>query len=219
MAQEPSAEIAINRVPERGHYDRETINAIADAGLVAHVGTIRNGQPVVIPMFCVRHGDDLLLHGAPAAGVLRRAKGDDRSICVEMTLLDGLVLARSAFHHSMNYRSLVVVGVPEEVTEPAEKEEALEMFVERLVPGRQADLRPNTRKEIQGTSVFRLSLDQASAKVRSGDPVDDDEDYELDIWAGVLPMHMAIGQPVDDTRLNDGLEAPANVRAMVTDSD
>lgn len=217
MADPTSDDVRIRRVPDRGHYDRDVINEIADAGLVAHVGTVRDGQPVVIPMFCVRDGDNLLLHGAPAAGVLRRAGTDDTSICVEMTLLDGIVLARSSFHHSMNYRSLVVLGVPEEVTDPTEKAHALEMFVERLVPGRQADLRPTTKKETQGTSVFRLSLEQASAKIRTGPPVDDDEDYELDIWAGVLPVERAVGDPIPDPRNKPGLRPPANVMGLVTD--
>lgn len=217
MADATSDDVRIRRVPDRGHYDRDVINEIADAGLVAHVGTVRDGQPVVIPMFCVRDGDNLLLHGAPAAGVLRRAGTDDASICVEMTLLDGIVLARSSFHHSMNYRSLVVLGVPEEVTDPTEKAHALEMFVERLVPGRQADLRPTTKKETQGTSVFRLSLEHASAKIRTGPPVDDDEDYELDIWAGVLPVERAVGDPIPDPRNKPGLRPPANVMRLVTD--
>ncbi|NNF53753.1 MAG: pyridoxamine 5'-phosphate oxidase family protein [Acidimicrobiales bacterium] len=207
--------IQIKRAADRGRYDTETINAIADAGLVAHVGTIRDGQPVVIPMFCVRDRDHLLLHGAPAAGVLRRARAEERTICVEMTLIDGLVLARSAFHHSMNYRSLVVIGIPDEVTEESEKAHALEMFVERLIPGRQADLRPNNQKEIQGTAVFRVSLEQASAKVRSGPPIDDDEDYELDIWAGVVPTRLAMDDPIDDPRLLPGVSVPANVTAYV----
>lgn len=216
MSDHPNEAVQIRRVADRGHYDAETINGIADAGLVAHVGTIRYDQPVVIPMFCVRDGDHLLLHGAPAAGVLRRARTDQQSICVEMTVIDGLVLARSAFHHSMNYRSLVVIGIPDEITDPAAKAHALEMFVERLIPGRQADLRPNTKKEVQSTSVFRLSLEQASAKIRSGPPVDDDEDYELDIWAGVVPTHLALGPPVDDPRVRPGVAVPANVTAYVS---
>lgn len=216
MTDQPNETIQIKRAAERGHYDTETINAIADAGLVAHVGTVRNGQPVVIPMFCVRDGDHLLLHGAPAAGVLRRARAEEQTICVEMTLIDGLVLARSAFHHSMNYRSLVVIGIPDEVTEESQKAHALEMFVERLIPGRQSDLRPNNIKEIQGTSVFRLSLEQASAKIRSGPPIDDDDDYELDIWAGVVPTRTAMGAPIDDPRLQPGVSVPTNVTAYVS---
>ncbi len=217
MSEPVSDEVRVRRVPDRASYDRQVIDDIADAGLVAHVATIRDDTPVIIPMFCVRDRDHLLLHGAPAAGVLRRAGAEGASICVEMTLLDGIVLARSSFHHSMNYRSLVVIGIPQEVTDPAEKEQALEAFVERLVPGRQADLRPTTGKEIQGTAVFRLSLEKASAKVRTGPPVDDEEDYELDIWAGVLPVGPAVGSPIDDPRLRDGLVPPDNVLQLVTD--
>ncbi|MFW2382230.1 MAG: pyridoxamine 5'-phosphate oxidase family protein [Acidimicrobiales bacterium] len=217
MAEPFSDDVKIRRAAERGNYDPEVINEIADAALVAHVGTVRDGHPVVIPMFCVRDGGHLLLHGAPAAGVLRRAGADQASICVEMTLLDGIVLARSSFHHSMNYRSLVVLGVPEEVTDPAEKSHALEMFVERLVPGRQPDLRPTNKKEIQGTAVFRLSLEQASAKIRTGPPIDDEEDYDLDIWAGVLPVDRAVGDPIPDPRNKPGLPPPANVMELVTD--
>ena len=215
LRSQPSPDVQIKRVPERGHYDTETIHAIADAGLVAHVGTVREGQPVVIPMFCVRDGDWLLLHGAPAAGVLRRARSEGQTICVEMTLIDGLVLARSAFHHSMNYRSLVVVGIPDEITEESEKARSLEMFVERLIPGRQADLRASSKKEIQGTSVFRLSLEHASAKIRSGPPVDDEEDYELDIWAGVIPTRLAMGAAIEDPRQMAGVTIPSNVTRYI----
>ncbi|MEM7286426.1 MAG: pyridoxamine 5'-phosphate oxidase family protein [Actinomycetota bacterium] len=209
---EPAEAVRVRRVPDRASYDAASVNAILDDGLVAHVGTVRDGAPVVIPMFYVRDGDSLLLHGAPAAGAIRRGKGMD--VCVSVTHLDGLVLARSAFHHSMNYRSVVVVGTAEYVTDRAEKEAALERFVEALVPGRQADLRPNTKKEIDGTGVLRLSLATSSAKVRSGAPVDDDEDYELPIWAGVLPVTTVIGSPVDDGRLLDGVEVPTNVAAL-----
>jgi nitroimidazol reductase NimA-like FMN-containing flavoprotein (pyridoxamine 5'-phosphate oxidase superfamily) len=209
-------DLRVRRLPGRASHDREVINAIADAALVAHVGAVRDGVPVVVPMFCVRDGEHLLLHGAPAAGVFRRSEGS--TICVEMTLLDGLVLARSAFHHSMNYRSLVVIGEPEPVTDPEEKERALEMFVERLVPGRQAQLRPTTDKEIQGTTVFRLSLDRASAKIRTGPAVDDEEDYAFDVWAGVVPVEANFGAPIDDPRLGDGITLPENLRRL-TDRD
>ena len=206
--------VRVRRVGERASYDADSVHAILDAGYVAHVGTIRDGSPVVIPMFYVRDGDHLLLHGAPAAGAIRRSKGME--VCVTVTHLDGLVLARSAFHHSMNYRSVVVIGTAQPVTDRAEKEAALEHFVEALVPGRQADLRPNTKKEIDGTGVLRLSLATSSAKVRTGDPVDDDEDYELPIWAGVVPMTTVLGAPYDDGRVKDGVPIPANVAALQT---
>lgn len=206
--------IRVRRVPDRARYDAATVHSILDDGWVAHVGTVRDGAPVVIPMFYVRDGDHLLLHGAPAAGTIRRGGGID--VCVTVTHLDGLVLARSAFHHSMNYRSVVVFGVAEPVVDPAEKAAALERFVEALVPGRQADLRPNTRKEIDGTGVLRLSLERASAKIRTGGPVDDDEDYALPIWAGTLPVGTVVGDPVDDGRVPGGVEVPTNVSALST---
>jgi len=212
MTDAPSDEVRVRRVAERGAYDAASIHEILDAGWVAHVGTIRDGKPVVIPMYYVRDGDWLLLHGAPAAGALRRAEGTD--VGVTVTLLDGLVLARSAFHHSMNYRSVVVIGTAELVDEPAEKEAALERFVERMVPGRQAMIRPNTAKEIQGTSVLRVSLATASAKVRSGPPIDDDEDYELPIWAGVVPVTEVLGGPIGDGRSPAGIDVPDDVRVL-----
>ena len=212
MSQAPSDEVRVRRVEDRAAYDAASINAILDEGWVAHVGAIRDGKPVVIPMYYVRDGDSLLLHGAPAAGAIRRGKGED--VCVSVTLLDGLVLARSAFHHSMNYRSVVVIGTAEPVEDPAEKDAALERFVERIAPGRQAQIRPNTAKEIQGTGVLRLSLANASAKVRTGDPIDDDEDYELPIWAGVVPITEVLGEPIGDGRSPEGVDVPDNVRAL-----
>jgi len=212
MTEAPSDEVRVHRVENRAAYDADSINTILDAGWVAHVGSVRDGKPVVIPMYYVRDGDSLLLHGAPATGAIRRGKGED--VCVSVTLLDGLVLARSAFHHSMNYRSVVVIGTAHPVDDPAEKDAALELFVERMVPGRQEMIRPNTAKEIQGTGVLRLSLANASAKVRTGDPIDDDEDYELPIWAGVVPVTEVLGAPTGDGRSPDGVDVPDNVRAL-----
>lgn len=210
----PSDEVRVHRVEDRAAYDADSINAILDAGWVAHVGAVRDGKPVVIPMYYVRDGDSLLLHGAPATGTIRRGKGAD--VCATITLLDGFVLARSAFHHSMNYRSVVVIGTAEPVEDQAEKAAALHLFVERMVPGRQAMIRPNTDKEIQGTGVLRLSLDNASAKVRVGDPIDDDEDYELPIWAGVVPITDVFGDAIGDGRSPDGVNVPPNVSDLRT---
>ncbi len=208
----PADEIRLRRLPQRAAYDRATIDDILDRGLVAHVGTVRSGSPVVIPMFYVRDGDSLLLHGSPASGTLRR--GARTEVCITVTLLDGLVLARSAFHHSMNYRSVVVVGTAEPVTDRAEKEAALERFVEALAPGRSAMLRATTRKEIDATGVARVPLDRASAKTRTGPPVDDDEDYDLPIWAGVVPAVTTFGTPTDDGRVPAGVHIPAHVAAL-----
>jgi nitroimidazol reductase NimA-like FMN-containing flavoprotein (pyridoxamine 5'-phosphate oxidase superfamily) len=205
-------DLRIRRVAQRANYERDTVNEIIDAALVAHVGTVRKGAPVVIPMLAVRDGDWLLLHGAHAAGPIRRGRG--QQVCVEMTLLDGLVLARSAFHHSLNYRSVVVLGEAEVIVDEAERERALEVFMERLVPGRQAQLRPTTTAELKQTAVMRISLERASTKVRMGPPGDEEEDYAWPVWAGVLPIANAIGQPEADPRLQASIEVPQNVRDL-----
>lgn len=215
-SQPPSEDLRIRRVASRARYDHETVAAIVDAALVAHVGTVRDGAPVVIPMLAVRDGDWLLLHGAPAAGTFRRGRG--QQVCVTMTLLDGIVLARSAFHHSLNYRSVVITGEAEVIGDPQERERTLEVLMERLVPGRQAQLRPTTETEIKQTAVMRLSLEHASAKVRSGPPVDEDEDYDWPVWAGVLPVSTTIGQPQAAPQLAEGIEVPANVGELVDTS-
>lgn len=213
-ASEPDPSVRVKRAAERAAYDRDSVAAILDDGFVAHVGTVRDGNPVVIPMFYVRDGDNLLIHGAPAAGSIRRGNGLE--VCVTVTHVDGLVLARSAFHHSMNYRSVVVIGTAEPVSDPAEKEAALERFVEVLIPGRQGDLRPTTKKEVDGTGVLRLSLATASTKVRTGGPIDDAEDYELPIWAGVVPVTTMLGAPIDDPRNLANLTTPANVTTLTS---
>jgi len=210
--QPPSEDLRIRRVAQRASYDREIVHEIIDAALIAHVGTVRDGKPVVIPMLAVRDGEWLLLHGAPASGTVRRGLG--QSVCVEMTLLDGLVLARSAFHHSLNYRSVVVLGEAQVISDEGERAHALEVFMQRLVPGRQEQLRPTTTSEIKQTAVLRISLEQASTKVRSGPPGDDEEDYGLPVWAGVLPVTTHIGQPQPDPRLKAGIELPDNVRDL-----
>ena len=209
-------DIRIRRVPERAGYDSGTVHEIVDAALIAHVGTVRDGAVVVIPMLAVRDGDWLLLHGAPAAGTFRRGRG--QRICAEMTLLDGLVLARSAFHHSLNYRSVVIHGEAEVITDEAERLRALELFVERLTPGRNEQLRPMTTTELKQTAVMRVSLERASTKVRTGPPVDEEEDYAWPVWAGVLPVTTTIGQPVPDPRLADDVEVPPYVRALADSS-
>jgi nitroimidazol reductase NimA-like FMN-containing flavoprotein (pyridoxamine 5'-phosphate oxidase superfamily) len=209
-------DIRIRRVPGRAGYDPETVHEIVDAALIAHVGTVRDGAAVVIPMLAVRDGDWLLLHGAPAAGTFRRGRG--QRICAEMTLLDGLVLARSAFHHSLNYRSVVIHGEAEVITDETERKRALELFVERLTPGRNGQLRPMTPTELKQTAVMRVSLERASTKVRTGPPVDEEEDYAWPVWAGVLPVSTTIGQPVPDPRLADDVEVPPYVRDLADSS-
>ena len=211
--QPASDDVRVRRLPERADYDRATIDAIIDAALVAHVATVRDGAPVVVPMLAVRDGDWLLLHGAPGAGTFRRGRG--QQIAVSMALLDGLVLARSGFHHSLNYRSVVVVGEAEVIRDEGLRRRALDVFVDNLVPGRVEQIRPMTDAELKQTAVVRISLEAASAKVRSGPPGDDEEDYALPIWAGVLPVRTVIGEPESDPRLSDGVEVPEAVRAMV----
>ena len=212
VTQPHSDEVRVRRAAERARYDRHTVDAIIDAALIAHVGTIRDGKPLVIPMLCLRDGDWLLLHGSPAAGTMMR--GGDQEVCVTMTLLDGLVLARSAFHHSLNYRSVVVVGRAEVVRDVAERARVLARFMERLVPGRGATLRPTTTAEVKQTAVLRVSLEQSSAKIRSGPPGDDEADYALPIWAGVLPVTTRLGDPEPDPQLAAGVPVPDHVRDL-----
>ena len=191
----------VRRMADRGVYDREAIYAILDEALICHVGFVvpaDNGvQPVVIPTIHVRVGDTLYFHGSAASRMLRSLRGGVEA-CVTVTLLDGLVLARSAFHHSMNYRSVVVLGKGREVTDRKEKLRALDALVEHVVPGRAAVVRAPNEMEIKQTLVIALPLAEASAKVRTGPPVDDEADYALDVWAGVVPMALVKGEPVED---------------------
>jgi nitroimidazol reductase NimA-like FMN-containing flavoprotein (pyridoxamine 5'-phosphate oxidase superfamily) len=198
--------VRVRRLPKRAAYDRATIDAILDEALVCHLGFVQDGQPFVIPTLHARVGDRLYVHGSAASRMLG-ALAAGLPACVTVTLLDGLVLARSAFHHSVNYRSVVVLGTAELVADPAEKLAALRAFTEHLVPGRWADIRPPTRQELKATAVLSLPLDEASAKIRVGPPVDDEPDYALDVWAGVLPLRLQALAPTPDPRL--GAERPA----------
>jgi uncharacterized protein len=205
--------VRVRRLPERATYDRATIEAIIDAALVAHVATVRDGAPVIVPMLAARDGDWLLLHGAPGAGTFRRGRG--QPVAVSMALLDGLVLARSGFHHSLNYRSVVVLGEAEVIRDEDERWRALDLFVDRLVPGRTQLIRPMSETELKQTAVLRVSLERSSAKIRTGPPGDDPADYDLPIWAGVLPIRTVIGEPEADPRLAAGIDVPDAVRTMV----
>lgn len=193
----------LKRIPERGHFDRDTVNAIIDEAMICHVGIVdEDGRPVVIPTFHGRDGDDLLIHGSAASRLLRTARNSE--ISVSITLIDSLVVARSAFHHSANYRSVVLFGVPEQITDDDEASRALDVLVEALIPGRSGEVRPHTRNEIKATSVLRLPITEASAKIRNGPPVDDEEDMDTEVWAGLLPIHTTFGEPVtdDDMRMD-----------------
>jgi nitroimidazol reductase NimA-like FMN-containing flavoprotein (pyridoxamine 5'-phosphate oxidase superfamily) len=197
----------VRRVPQRAAYERETIEAILDEARVCHVGTIdQAGYPVVIPTLHARIGGWLYIHGSAASRALCEAGVAE--ICLTATLLDGLVLARSAFHHSVNYRSVVVFGRAEQVESSEGKRRALEAFTEKLIPGRWADVRGPSEQELRATAVLRVSLEEASAKVRGGGPVDDKADYELPVWAGTVGLRLTAGSPVADGRVMPGVECP-----------
>lgn len=208
----PSARTRIRRLPERGRYDREAIDAVLDAGLVAHLGFVSDGQPFVIPTLHARVGDEVYVHGSSASRTLRALSGGIAA-CLTVTLLDGIVFARSVFEHSLNYRSVVVLGRAQAVVERGEKLAALEAFTEKLLPGRWAEARPPTRTELKATSVLRLPLDEASAKIRDGGPEDGDTpDAELDVWAGYLPLVTTALDPVPDVSLRPGIPVPSGLR-------
>jgi len=200
----------VRRLAKRGAYDRETVEAILDEGLICHVGFVVEGKPVVIPTIHTRVGDRLYFHGSAASRMLRTLKQGVEA-CVTVTLLDGLVLARSAFHHSMNYRSAVIFGTAREVTEREEKVRVLEALVEHVCRGRSADVRAPNESELRQTLVLALPIEEASAKVRTGGPVDDEEDYALGMWAGVLPLQLVPQEPIADTRLAQ-IAVPGYVR-------
>ncbi|HEY9653872.1 MAG TPA: pyridoxamine 5'-phosphate oxidase family protein [Crinalium sp.] len=201
----------MKRLPQRGEYDRQTIYDILDEGLLCQVGFVVDGQPFVIPTAYGRVGDRLYIHGSPASRMLRTLK-EGVEVCVTVTLLDGLVLARSAFHHSMNYRSVVVFGRATLVEDAEEKLEALKAFTEHVMRDRWAEVRPPNRQELMGTLVLALPLTEASAKRRSGAPLDDEADYALPIWAGELPLQLTTLEPVADPRLAADIALPAHVQ-------
>ncbi len=208
----PSRKVRVKRLHERGHYDAETIHAILDAQPVAHVGYVFNAQPYVTPTLQWREGDRVFWHGSAASRMLKATEGAD--VCLTVTLIDGFVLARSAFHHSVNYRSVMVLGRAEKVIDPDEKAARLETFVNHLFPGRWDLLRPATAKEIKATTVLSMPLTEASAKLRSGPPGDDEEDYALPIWAGIVPIGLRVMPPVPDPRNLAGLKAPAHATGL-----
>jgi nitroimidazol reductase NimA-like FMN-containing flavoprotein (pyridoxamine 5'-phosphate oxidase superfamily) len=203
-----TARTTVKRLPQRAAYDRETIDAILDEGLVCHLGFVAEGQPYVLPTVYGRVGSNLYVHGSAASRMLRTlAEGVE--VCLTVTLLDGLVLARSAFHHSVNYRSVVVLGRARALLEPGEKARALRAIVDHVVAGRWDAVRAPNPQELKATSVLAVALNEASAKVRRGGPIDDEEDYALPVWAGQLPLALTPGGPVPDDRLDPGLAPPA----------
>jgi nitroimidazol reductase NimA-like FMN-containing flavoprotein (pyridoxamine 5'-phosphate oxidase superfamily) len=207
-AYEPTAQTKLRRLPERARYDRETVHAILDEGFICHVGFVVDEQPHVIPTGYVRVGETVYLHGSSGS---RLGLRPGMQVCVTVTLLDGIVLARSAFHHSFQYRSVVVLGRTRLVTDSEEKDEVLAALVEHFVPGRSTDVRPGDRRELAATAVLALPLEEVSAKVRTGDPKDEEEDYDLPYWAGILPLSLQPGPPVPDSRLKPDIPVPPYV--------
>jgi uncharacterized protein len=208
----PSPRTRVRRLPERGRYDREAIDSVLDAALVAHLGFVSEGQPLVIPTLHARLGDAVYVHGSAASRTLRTLT-EGLPACLTVTLLDGIVFARSVFEHSMNYRSVVVLGTAARVDDPAEKLGALEAFTEKLLPGRWSEARPPTTKELKATAILRLPLDEASAKIRDGGPEDGDTpDAALDVWAGHVPLVVTALAPVPDPVLRPGIPLPPALR-------
>jgi len=207
----PTERTQVHRLPKRGVYEREAVYHILDEGLVCHIGFVADGKPVVIPTGYGRKDDMLYIHGSTASRMFR-ALGKGADVCVTVTLVDGVVLARSAFHHSMNYRSVVVFGKATVLEDPAAKREALQVFTEHVTPGRWKEVRQPSEKELQATTVLAIPLKEVSAKVRTGPPIDDEEDYALPVWAGVLPLDLTPKTPLPDERLPEGIPVPEYVR-------
>jgi nitroimidazol reductase NimA-like FMN-containing flavoprotein (pyridoxamine 5'-phosphate oxidase superfamily) len=207
----PSERTRVKRLPARAAYERAAIDAILDEGLVCHVGFTLDDQPFVIPTAYARVGDALFVHGSAASRMLR-GLASGLPACVTVTLVDGLVLARSAFHQSMNYRSVVILGVATLVGDPKEKLGALQAIVNHLIPDRWSEVRPPNEQELKATSVLRIPLAEASAKIRTGGPLDDAEDMSLPCWAGVLPLRLAASAPIAEPGLAAGLPLPHAVR-------
>jgi nitroimidazol reductase NimA-like FMN-containing flavoprotein (pyridoxamine 5'-phosphate oxidase superfamily) len=205
---QPTGRTEVRRLPDRASYDRATVHAILDEGFICHVAFTIDGQPYALPTGYARVGETLCLHGSSGSRLGLRPGMD---VCVTVTLLDGLVLARAAFHHSFNYRSAMVLGRTRLVTDPGEKDIALSALVEHIVPGRGSNVRPGDAKELAATAVLAVPLEEVSAKVRQGEPVDDEGDYGLPIWAGVLPLALVPGVPVPDPRLDRALAVPPYV--------
>jgi nitroimidazol reductase NimA-like FMN-containing flavoprotein (pyridoxamine 5'-phosphate oxidase superfamily) len=201
----------LRRIPDRGSHDRTTINQILDAGFLAHVAFCVDRQPFVIPTLYGRDGEGLYLHGSAASRMLRELETGIPA-CLTVTLVDGLVLARSAFDHSMNYRSIVAFGTARKVVDPEEKLKSLRVISEHLIAGRWAEVRGPSQRELQATTVLAFSIEEASAKVRSGPPLDDESDYGLPVWAGVLPLELKSRPPIPDDQLIAGITVPDYVR-------
>ena len=202
----PTDRTQVRRRAMRGVYDKEQVHAILDQGFVCHVGFVLEGQPYVIPTAYARSGEQIYIHGSAASRVMR--KDQDLDLCLTVTLVDGLVLARSAFHTSMNYRSVMVLGKARQIADLDEKREALRLFTNQVIPGRWEQAKQPTDQELKATGVLALQLEEVSAKVRTGPPIDDEEDYALPIWGGVIPVSQTLGEPLPDGRVPPGIPAP-----------
>jgi len=207
----PTERTKVRRLPDRGKYDTESVYGILDEAFICHVGFVVEGQPYVIPTGFARVNDTLYIHGSAASRMLRTL-ADGVQVCVTVTLIDGIVMARSGFHSSMNYRSVIILGRATQVEGRDEKLAALVAFSEQVMPGRWKDLRETTDAELKGTLVLTLPLKEVSAKVRSGPPKDDEADYALPLWAGVVPLKLSAATPIDDPRLPKGIEPPGYAR-------
>lgn len=209
-----TAKNRVKRLPNRAVYDKEVIYKIIDQAIICHVGFVQESQPFVIPTLHARIEDSVLIHGAATSRLMKHAAVGNE-LCITITLVDGLVLARSAFHHSINYRSVVLFGQGSIINEREEKLRALRIFTDYLMPGRWADVRPPTETEMKATTIVSMPIELASAKMRQGPPGDDAEDYQLDVWAGIVPIRQHVDQPIADPLLKDGVEIPENVQRYV----
>jgi uncharacterized protein len=207
----PTHRSKVKRLHERGRYDEDTVFAILDAGLIAHIGYVIDGQPYVTPTAYWRRGRTLYWHGSSASRMLRTQE-EGIPVCVTVSLLDGLVMARSGFHHSINYRAVMAFGRARIVEDAKAKEAELDYFIERIYPGRVATLRPVNQQELKGTTLLAMEIEEASAKMRTGEPKDDEEDYALNIWAGVIPIRQVVGAVENDPRLKPGIAVPEHLR-------
>ena len=204
----------INRLPSRSFYDKETINKIIDEALYCHVSFVHSNQPYIIPTIHARMNDRIVLHGAKGSRLMKHiAEGNE--ICIAITHMDGLVLARSVFHHSMNYRSVVIFGKGKLLENKVEKLEALKTITEHLISGRWEDARKPNEKELNATTVVSIDINEASAKIRTGPPIDDDEDYKLSVWAGVIPISQKFDSPMNDPKLNEDIVLPNYIREKI----
>ncbi len=204
----------VKRIPKRGHYDKATIYSILDDEFVCHIGFVHEGYPVVIPTLYGRMGNYLLIHGATTSRMLVDLK-KEANICITVTITDGLVLARSSFHHSANYRSVVLFGKAELIEDKAEKEAALKAVSDHIIGGRWEEVRPIKDKELKATSVFKIPIEEASAKIRTGDPDDEKDDYALPIWAGVVPIRRVYQEPIPDPLNLEGVEMSQSVKQLI----